>query len=59
MSGHIKIGDKIKFTTQLNNMELEGTIISYDFKTTKFKIDLGLGSMFVKQEELIIKEIIK
>jgi len=59
MGGHIKIGDKIKFTTQLNNMELEGTIISYDFKTTKFKIDLGLGSMLVKQDELIIKEIIK
>ena len=59
MSGHIKIGDKIKFTTILNNIELDGTIISYDFKTTKFKIDLGLGSMLVKQDELIIKEIIK
>jgi hypothetical protein len=59
MSENIKIGDKIKFTTQLNNIELEGTIVGYDFKTRKFKIDIGLGSMFVKQEEIIIKQIIK
>lgn len=58
MNNQFKIGNKIKFITKLNKIELEGIIVSYDYKNKKFKIDLGIGSMLIKQQDLIIKEII-
>lgn len=53
----VKIGDKIEFTSYNNEFMLDGTIVEYNKKTKRYKVDIGLGSVQIELER--IKRIIK
>ena len=53
----VKIGDKIEFTSYNDEFMLEGTIVDYNKKTKRYKVDIGLGSVHIELER--IKTIVK
>ena len=53
----VNIGDKIEFTSSYDEFMLEGTIVDYNKKTKRYKVDIGLGSVQIELER--IRKIVK
>ena len=53
----VKIGDKIEFTSSNDEFMIIGTIVDYNKKTKRYKVDIGLGSIHIELER--IKSIVK